>query len=90
MGKDSEHTILPKKHISLDELPEILTAQEISNYLGISRTRVYELFQLLPKAGGIPNFDIGSSKKASKRAIKKDFIQWMESRKSEKANRFSV
>lgn len=78
-----------KKHVSLDELPEILTAQDIANYLGISRLRVYELFQLLPKAGGIPNFDIGSSKKASKRAIKKDFVQWMEDRKTAKANRFS-
>ncbi|HUX46632.1 MAG TPA: helix-turn-helix domain-containing protein [Desulfosporosinus sp.] len=62
-----------------DELPEILTAQHISSFLGISR-RVYELFQLNPNFGGIPNFDIG----ASKRVEKQDFFKWIEARKQEK------
>ncbi|MDP4158175.1 MAG: helix-turn-helix domain-containing protein [Bacillota bacterium] len=57
----------------MDNLPEILTAKHIASYLGISRRRVYELFQTLPKAGGIPNFSIG----ASKRVEKKDFIKWI-------------
>lgn len=63
-----------------DEFPEILTAQIIATYLGISRRRVYELFQTTPKYGGIPNFDIG----ASKRVEKKDFLEWIEARKQEK------
>ena len=63
------------------KLPEILTAQHIATYLGISRRRVYELFQLKPNYGGIPSFDIGGSK----RVEKKDFIKWIEARKGEKA-----
>lgn len=69
-----------KQNIHIDELPEVLTAQNIADYLVISRRRVYELFQLKQTAGGIPNFDIG----ASKRVEKKDFIKWIEDRKSEK------
>ncbi|MHB8124700.1 MAG: helix-turn-helix domain-containing protein [Desulfitobacteriaceae bacterium] len=69
----------------MDKLPEILTAQIIATYLGISRRRVYELFQTVPKHGGIPNFNIGTSK----RADKKDFIKWIEARKSEKAKQVS-
>lgn len=69
-----------KEHISIDELPEILTAQNIADYLGISRRRVYELFQLKLEAGGIPNFEIG----ISKRVEKKDFSEWIEGRKNAK------
>ncbi|WP_023987478.1 helix-turn-helix domain-containing protein [Paenibacillus polymyxa] len=65
---------------SLEELPEILSAQLIANYLGISRSTVYTLFQTKPQFGGIPNFEVGNSK----RADKKDFINWIESRKQEK------
>jgi len=66
-----------------DELPEILTAKLIASYLGLSRRRVYELFQTVPKHGGIPNFDIG----ASKRVEKKDFLEWIDTRKQEKMQR---
>jgi predicted DNA-binding transcriptional regulator AlpA len=34
-----------------DDLPQILTAQNIASYLGISRRRVYELFQLKAESG---------------------------------------
>lgn len=70
----------------MNDLPEILTAQHIATYLGISRRRVYELFQTTPKHGGIPNFDIG----ASKRVEKKDFLNWIEARKGEKAQSISA
>lgn len=69
----------------INELPEILTAQHISDYLGISRGKIYVLFQTKPTAGGIPNFDIG----ASRRVEKKDFLAWIEARKSEKARVFA-
>lgn len=69
-----------KKFTTLDELPEILAAQHIANYLGISRTTVYTLFQTNPDRGGIPNFDVGNSK----RADKSDFIRWIEKQKKEK------
>ena len=67
----------------IDDLPEIITAQHISDYLGISRGKIYELFQINPASGGIPSFDIGKSKKVEK----KDFVAWIEARKREKAER---
>ena len=71
--------------MSINELPEIITAQHISDYLGISRGKVYELFQINLASGGIPNFAIGTSK----RVEKKDFLAWIEARKEEKAERVS-
>ncbi|MCZ8518861.1 helix-turn-helix domain-containing protein [Paenibacillus caseinilyticus] len=67
-------------HKTIGELPDILTAQHIASYLQISRRRVYEMFQLDPSAGGIPNFEIG----ASKRVDKTDFLQWISLRKKAK------
>jgi len=69
----------------IDELPEVITAQHIATYLGISRGKVYTLFQINPASGGIPNFAIGTSK----RVEKKDFLAWIEARKGEKAERVS-
>ncbi|SMQ60899.1 DNA binding domain-containing protein, excisionase family [Bacillus sp. OV166] len=60
------------------KLPDILTAQHIADYLGISRRRVYELLQMREEVGGIRNFQIG----LSKRVDKKDFFQWIEDQKS--------
>ena len=71
-----------KQPVLIEDLPEMLTAQNIADCLGISRRRVYELFQLKAEYGGIPNFEIG----LSKRAEKKDFVKWIEARKGEKAN----
>jgi hypothetical protein len=67
--------------MELRELPEILTASMIADYLKISRRRVYELFQIKPEAGGIPNFEIG----LSKRVDKQDFIAWIQARKQTKS-----
>lgn len=74
-----------KKIVSLDDLPDILTAQQIADFLVISRRRVYELFQIKPEHGGIPNFEIG----ATKRVDKSDFVNWIESRKQVKHQRVS-
>jgi len=74
---------LPPKAYTKETLPDILTAQHISDYLSISRRRVYELFQLKPEAGGIPNLDIG----ASKRVDKQDFLNWIDARKQAKAKK---
>jgi len=71
---------VPKKTYTIETLPEMLTAQHISDYLGISRRKVYDLFQLKQAIGGIPNFEIGLSKRVDKR----DFIRWIEARKQEK------
>lgn len=68
------------KFTTWDALPDTLTAQHIADYLQISRRRVYELFQLHKEHGGIPNFEIGFSK----RADKSDFKKWLIQRKEEK------
>lgn len=68
---------------TIEDYPEILTAQNIADYLGISRRRVYELSQLPEAHGGIRNFDIGNSK----RVDKQDFVNWIDARKNEKALR---
>lgn len=66
---------------SLDEFPEILTAKHIAAYLSLTPKTIYELFKINPRAGGIPSFDIGGSKRVDKR----DFVKWLEDRKREKA-----
>ena len=67
--------------VQIENMKDILTAQDIADYLGISRRRVYELFQASPEHGGIPNFDIGFTK----RVRKSDFINWIDSKVQEKS-----
>ncbi|MEA3318444.1 MAG: helix-turn-helix domain-containing protein [Bacillota bacterium] len=67
-----------------NQLPDVLVAQDISDYLKISRRRVYELFQLSEEAGGIRCFEIGQSK----RVEKEDFLAWLECLKKEKQQKF--
>ncbi|MFS0865347.1 helix-turn-helix domain-containing protein [Fredinandcohnia sp. 179-A 10B2 NHS] len=62
-----------KEYSTWESLPDTLTAMHISEFLGISRRRVYELFQIQVDKGGIPHFRIG----ASKRVEKEDFRQWV-------------
>ncbi|MDQ0169198.1 helix-turn-helix domain-containing protein [Paenibacillus tundrae] len=64
---------------ALQELPEILSAQHIADYLSISRKKVYELFQRNNSNGGIPNFSIG----ATRRVDKIDLLKWIEKLKTE-------
>jgi len=79
-SSNSETFKKEKKYSTWESLPDTLTALHISQYLGISRRRVYELFQISANFGGIPNFEIG----ASKRVDETDFKVWIEQRKSEK------
>jgi len=62
------------QHITLEELPDILTAKHISAYLSLSKHRVYELLRINPSAGGIPSFNIGKSV----RTKRNDFLNWLE------------
>lgn len=64
---------------SLEQYPEIMTAANISDYLHISRRRVYELLQLPPANGGIPCIVIG----ITKRVRKDSFIDWLNKAESE-------
>jgi excisionase family DNA binding protein len=61
----------------MQDLPSILTAQDIADYLRIGRKRVYELMDLSPKHGGIPTFSVGRSR----RVEKADFLRWIAERK---------
>ncbi|WP_147535953.1 helix-turn-helix domain-containing protein [Bacillus marasmi] len=71
-----------KKHTTWESLPCVLTAQHISEFLGISRRRVYELFQVQVSHGGIPSFQIGTSK----RVDKNDFELWIKELKAKDNN----
>jgi excisionase family DNA binding protein len=68
--------------MKIDDLPEIITAQQIADYLQISRKTVYELLQINPEYGGIKNISIG----ASKRVEKVDFIDWLQLKKRNTTN----
>lgn len=60
-----------------ENLPDVLTAGEISLYMGISKGRIYELMRINTEAGGIPTIKIGRNK----RVLKSDLIQWLDSMK---------
>lgn len=62
--------------MTFDELQDILTAQDIADHQRISRRRVYELFDLSPEHGGIPNYCIG----ISRRVLKRDYLKWIDAR----------
>ncbi|MCM2591446.1 helix-turn-helix domain-containing protein [Rossellomorea marisflavi] len=70
------------KYTTWSSLPDTLTAAHISEFLGISRKTVYELFKLSTEHGGIPNFEIG----ASKRVEKSDLEAWIQAQKQKKVN----
>ncbi|MEB1808958.1 MAG: helix-turn-helix domain-containing protein [Bacillaceae bacterium] len=71
------------KYNTWDSLPDTLTANHISHFLGISRRRVYELFQTHIDQGGIPNYEIG----ISKRVDKEDLKLWITQQKEKKVSK---
>ncbi|MEH6904740.1 helix-turn-helix domain-containing protein [Neobacillus drentensis] len=74
MNKTNQYT-------TWESLPDTLTAAQIGQFLGISRKTVYELFKLNIEHGGIPNFEIG----ASKRVEKADLKIWVANQKLKKS-----
>ncbi|OMD92748.1 helix-turn-helix domain-containing protein [Paenibacillus odorifer] len=67
------------KSTSIEDLPQVLTAQNIADYLTLARNTVYELFKLPPDRGGIPNFNVGKSR----RVVKSDFTSWIQSQRQQ-------
>ena len=61
--------------ITLEELPDVLTARHVSEFLGISKVRAYELFRLSANVGGIKSIAFGRIR----RVYKKDFLEWLSS-----------
>lgn len=61
----------------MNDLPRVLTAQDIADYLRVGRKRVYELMSIKPQAGGIPSFSVGRSRRVEKR----EFEKWLDRQK---------
>lgn len=60
-----------EKVIHWDKMPDEMSAQNIADIFGIDRRRVYDLFDLPLEKGGIPNYSIGTSRRADKEDVKK-------------------
>ncbi|MBB6692340.1 helix-turn-helix domain-containing protein [Cohnella xylanilytica] len=80
LGKMSYAGFNPKSGFDFpneyDGTSELLTPQDIADYLQKSRRRVYDLLRLEPQFGGIPSFKVGSGR----RVRRDDFLKWLESR----------
>lgn len=80
--RKTEDTTVPLKNIEhyenkytcFSDLPDVLTADNISKFLNLSKRRVYDLMDISPEAGGIPCKRIGKSK----RVLKDDFEKWLD------------
>jgi hypothetical protein len=55
------------------DLPQVMKAQDIQDFLNISRGKAYGLF----KEKGFPALNIGGSK----RVYKEDFLKWVDKQK---------
>lgn len=64
--------------MTLDQMPDILTADILAKYLRLSKRRVYELMDINPEYGGIPCIRIGRSK----RVFKADLIEWLHEKRA--------
>jgi excisionase family DNA binding protein len=59
-----------EKITSLDKLPDIMSPQQVADYVGIARQRVYDFCQY----GEIKSFTIGASRKIRKT----DLLEWID------------
>lgn len=66
------------RNTPLEELPEIMTPQDIADHMELDRYTVYELMKIPQHLGGIPNFPLGNGKRPHKRTLKRDYIAWIE------------
>lgn len=58
----------------LAQLPDILSPQQVADFVGIARQRVYDACQ----SGDLKSFTIGASRKIDKQ----DMLDWIESFRS--------
>lgn len=58
-----------EKITTLDKLPDILSPQQVADYVGIARQRIYDFCQY----GEIKSFTIGASRKIRKA----DMMEWL-------------
>jgi excisionase family DNA binding protein len=64
--------------MTLNDLPDVITPQQVADILHISRRTVYSLLDLKPEAGGIPSFRVGER---TRRINKQAFLRWMDQQK---------
>ncbi|WP_281248857.1 helix-turn-helix domain-containing protein [Bacillus alkalicellulosilyticus] len=57
-----------------------MTANQLADFLGISRKTIYKLFQTPSVHGGIPHSKVGETNIVDK----DDFIHWIMNKKKEK------
>lgn len=73
-----------KKIMHREDLPDVMSAQHIANYLQISRRVVYDLLDLPEDKGGIRNFRVGvGEKRPSRRVFRADFLKWIDAKAKE-------
>lgn len=65
---------MENKYLYFDELPDVLTAEILAQFLSLSKRRIYELMDINVNAGGLPCLRIVRSK----RVLKTDLIKWLE------------
>lgn len=63
--------------MKIENLPDVLTATDVSKFLGISANKTYELMRINQSAGGLPVLKIGRNV----RVLKSDLIAWIDSKK---------
>ncbi|MGG1518726.1 helix-turn-helix domain-containing protein [Paenibacillus oryzisoli] len=68
--KELELNMTRVKILTEDKLPDILTPQQVADYTGISRQRVYDLCQY----GELKSFTIGASRKIKK----SEMMEWLD------------
>ena len=73
-----------KNQLQLDEIPDVMVAQDIADYMHISRYKVYGLMKTSPEYGAIPCFGSGRSV----RCMKADFVQWLELQKQARKQKY--
>lgn len=67
--------------MTIDEMPEVLTAKMIAEHLHLTNTRIYELMSISTDAGGIPSFRVGRSP----RVHRDKYLAWVASRETNEA-----
>lgn len=66
--------------MKINDLPEIMSAAMVGEYLGVDRKVIYDLLNNKPEYGGLPSFRVGSQR----RIRKDDLTEWIENQLSGK------
>ncbi len=79
--RDRQRESFRRKYGMLVDLPDVITAKEIAQFLRVNPNTVYEMF----KCGKIKSFGGGANGK-SIRCMKTDFIAWLDGERNRSRN----